>query len=135
MTSHGVGGYRSGCRCAVCRSAETLRKRSYRARAGGKVVAMPTAAAIATGKTRVKPKAVGSVEQAVLEETAPLPKSAEQPALVAGAIAMAHVLDNDSLVSMHPAAARQLQAVLQELHRGPKRKSNGRLAAVRMMSR
>ena len=71
----------------------------------------------------------------MLDETAPLPKAAERPATVAGARAMARILDNDALVAMHPQAARQLQVVLNELHSVKKRKSNGRLVAVQQMTR
>ena len=69
VTGHGIGGYRSGCRCAVCRSAETQRKRDYRARGGGRVVAMPTTRQVmkANVKVRAKPNAIGSVEQAVID--------------------------------------------------------------------
>jgi hypothetical protein len=108
VTGHGVGGYRSGCRCAVCRNAETQRKRDYRARGGGKVVvdAERQGAGEAEAKTTAKPKIVGSVEQAVLDEVAPLPAASERPGMVACALAMARILDNDALVSMHPQAAR-----------------------------
>ena len=88
VTGHGVGGYRSGCRCAVCRNAETQRKRDYRARGGGKVVAMRNGKepVRAEAKTTAKPKIVGSVEQAVLDEVAPLPAASERPGMVACAL-------------------------------------------------
>lgn len=42
----------------------------------------------------------------MLDETAPLSKAGERPATVAGARAMARILDDDALVAMHPQAAR-----------------------------
>lgn len=137
VTGHGIGGYRSGCRCAACRSAETQRKRDYRARRGGMVVAISNAEQPVTAKatTRAQSKIVGSVEQAVLDETELLTGIAERPSLVAGALCLARVLDNDLLISMHPQTARQLQAILRELHCGTKKKSKGRLASVQQMTR
>lgn len=55
-------------------------------------------------------------------------------AMVAGGRAMARILDNGALVAMHPQSARQLQAILRELHCGVKKKSNGRLAVVQQMA-
>ncbi|BBZ74143.1 hypothetical protein [Mycobacterium paraseoulense] len=81
------------------------------------------------------PDGVGSVEQAVLDETALLAKAAERPATVAGARAMARILDDDALLAMHPQAVRQLQVILNELHSVTKRKSKGRLAAVQQMTK
>jgi hypothetical protein len=85
--------------------------------------------------TQRNPEGVGSVEQAVLDETGSLLKSSERPAMVACARAMARILDNDALVGMHPQSARQLQAVLNELHSSTKRKSKGRLAALQQMTK
>jgi hypothetical protein len=137
MTGHGIGGYRSGCRCGVCRSAETHRKREYRARRGATLVAMsaakPPKALEAASKTN--PNGSGFVEQAVVEETTSLTKAVACPGMVANALAMARILDTDDLVGMHPQAARQLQAILCELHLGTKKKSKGRLASVQQMTR
>ena len=47
---------------------------------------------------------------------------------------LAQTLDNPNCTAMYPAMCGRLQAVLQELHRGPKRKSKGRLAAVVQMT-
>jgi hypothetical protein len=138
VTGHGIGGYRSGCRCAVCRSAETQRERDYRARGGGRVVAMPTGKPTvkANVKVETKPNAVGSAEQAVIDETGQLTSAADRPAVVAAARAMARILDDQQLVSMWPQAARQLQALLDGLRSGvKKKKSGGRLAAVQAMTR
>jgi hypothetical protein len=66
--------------------------------------------------TQPNPDGVGSVEQAVLDEIAPLAKAAERRAAVAGARAMASILDDDALVAMHPQAARHLQVMMNELH-------------------
>jgi hypothetical protein len=81
------------------------------------------------------PYDAGSVDRAVLDETASLLKSSERPAMVACARAMARILDNDALVAMHPQAARQLQVILNELRSGAKRKSQGRLVAVQQLSK
>jgi hypothetical protein len=80
-------------------------------------------------------KGIGLVEQGVLHETAPLAKTAERPATLAGARAMARILDNDALMAMHPQAVRQLQVILNELHSATKKKSRGRLAAVQQMTK
>ena len=47
---------------------------------------------------------------------------------------MARILDDQQLVSMWPQAARQLQALLDGLRSGAKKKSRGRLAAVQAMT-
>lgn len=137
VTGHGVGGYRSGCRCRVCRGAETQRKRDYRARGAGTVVTMPASNRSTPRGAAVEanPKAVGLVEQAVIDEAALLTGAAERPGMVAGARAMARILDTDDLVAIHPQTARQLQAILHELHTSARKKSRGRLASVQEMTR
>jgi hypothetical protein len=52
-----------------------------------------------------------------------------RPGLVAVALAMAAILDNPLAITSQPAAARQLAAVLDVLHKHQVRR--GRLAAVR----
>lgn len=132
VTSHGSGGYRTGCRCDICRKAETLRKANYRARGGSTVVSMPASSRSRSGNAR-RLSRVGPVEEAVSEEAASSAVAPERPAIVAMAKAMARILDSDDLVAMHPQAARQLQASLTQL--APRvKKSKGRLAAVRGMT-
>jgi hypothetical protein len=161
VNEHGSrASYDQGCRCLPCTQANSAYQRHYRAHrlTGvhtrvskredpilGDVVAFPTGAemkssnSICIGQVNHSSQrnlhTVGSVDQAVLDETASLLKSSERPAMVACARALAHILDNDALVAMHPQAARQPQAILNELHSGPKKKSKGRLAVVQQMTR
>lgn len=75
----------------------------------------------------------GEVEKSVRAELAGLKSAESRPGLVAAAIAMAKVLDNRVAVSQHPSAARQLQSVLTDLHKGGAA-DRSRLAVVRKMS-
>jgi hypothetical protein len=161
VDEHGIrAAYGHGCRCLPCAQANSAYQRHYRAakltgvhvrvsrhedRVPGDVVAFPNRAHLKSPmskrvgqvslSTQPDSDRVGSVEQALLDETAPLPKAAERPATVAGACAMARILDDDALVAMHPQAVRQLQVILNELHSVTKRKSKGRLAAVQQMTK
>jgi hypothetical protein len=87
------------------------------------VVTLPTA------KKRCGP---GDVELGVIAETELT--SGEHPALVAMAVSLARILDNDGQVYMWPTTARQLTAILNELRGGKRKQRNrGRLASVQSL--
>jgi hypothetical protein len=123
------GSYRSGCRCAQCRAKETQRQCDYRARRAAAALVKPKLVGLPTNTT---PNGPGEVEAATIAETACYAET--RPAMVAQAKALGRIIDNESLVSMHPATSRQLQSVLTELHSATKRKAKGRLASVQSMT-
>ena len=114
-----------GCRCAVCRAAETARKRDYRARGGAVVMTMPK------GKSKPKPRGVGTVESATIAECEPYED--DRPAMASIARTLAKLLDDPQLLGLHTQASRQLTTILNNLASSKKRKSGARLAAVRQL--
>jgi hypothetical protein len=74
-----------------------------------------------------------SVEAAVRAEIDRLSTAATRPGLVAGALAMARLLDSPLCQAQHPQAMARLQAVLAELRVGADSRK-GWLADVRKMT-
>jgi hypothetical protein len=160
VKTHGVSGYRAGCRCITCTMAESERKRNYRATGTGSKSGGVKAArnsqdcadtgnvtpirVIGTGKRRTaargtargreslsEPK-VGINEEAVRDQCAASARAADQPATVAQAITLSRILDNDRFAAIHANVGRQLNALMMQLD-GPKTKRKGRLAVVTTM--
>jgi hypothetical protein len=131
---HGVSGYRRGCRCAACSSAERLRQLHYRTgttkgtptpKPDTNVVALPTAK---------HPVQAGAVEAAVAAECAKLSTAVERPADVQQALVLARILDDAEVTALHPVTSRQLHALMESLRTGRKLKSKGRLAAIQAIT-
>lgn len=130
--------YQTGCRCADCKQAEAdYQKRRRRNRTPPALTSVPDsqptvpAAPEAPQVPAVPPE---SVQAAVQRELDLLDGAREgRPGLVATAMAMARILDNDLAIPQHPGAAGKLLEVLTELGRAG-RKRKGKLAAVREMT-
>jgi hypothetical protein len=75
----------------------------------------------------------GAVVAAVEAQLADLPAALDRPGVTAVAVKLAQVLDNDSAVPQHAAAARALIEILGTLHKTSARRA--RLSAVRDMTR
>jgi hypothetical protein len=92
VTRHGVGGYRSGCRCPTCYQAESTRKRAQRER---KLTGGTVARSRRCRRSRRAPRPSrsvrrwGDVEAAVPAEVEPLPRTPEYPGLVQAATRLA----------------------------------------------
>jgi hypothetical protein len=139
---HNASSYAHGCRCSVCRAAGTAAKRKQRAnkarvhqlseslRPAPKPVA-PKVVELPTSQQQVD--TMGLNEQAVREECE-LSKSADtRQSVVAQAISLARILDDDRLMSMWPMTSKQLQGLMKELQ-GTKRKINRNLVVVSKMA-
>jgi hypothetical protein len=137
MARHGsTSEYRSGCRCAPCKAANTAAARRIRARnptvrtrkSKSKVVALPT--------TTQMPDAVigmGRNERAVRDECDSLERAAARPSVVAQAVTLAQRLDDPAHAAMCATNSRQLQSLMAE-RQAPKRKlAPKRLAVVQQM--
>jgi hypothetical protein len=110
--------YNTGCRCLEC----VDRMSEYRQERRDK----PAEQDIPAGQ------GPGPVELAVREEIAPAVES--RPGLAATALALAQLLDNPRARNQHPAAAKVLTQLLDELAKvgAPRRRSH--LAVVREMT-
>lgn len=122
VVTHGTSGYRQGCRCDVCKEAESARNAHYRVSGTtkSKVLAMPS-----------QP---GEVERAVIEEAEIHCSTGYR---VVTARTLARVLDNPNMAGVHVSTARQLVPILNAMHdSGPgKRKGSARLALVSDMAK
>lgn len=78
--------------------------------------------------------AMGPVETGVREQVAASKRAADLPAIVAAAIKLAQLIDDDDFAGQAAGNLIKLQKLLAELQ-SPKRKSGGRLAVVSAMSR
>jgi hypothetical protein len=123
---HGRERYRRGCRCDECKGAQAAYQRVYRERQRNGL----TVRRDLTGSTNVEP---GPVELAVQEEISGLVLAALRPGLVAGALAMARVLDA-AAVNAKPQAAKVLVGVLDTLHKGSAQGRRGSLSLVKSMT-
>jgi hypothetical protein len=74
----------------------------------------------------------GPCERAVSEQLAEF--AAEHPVRVQMALTCARILDNPDRVNLHATTVRQLEAVLDKVISGQKKKSRGRLAVVQAMT-
>lgn len=143
--AHGMRrSYQRGCRCDLCKCAESEYRRGLRQRqreeiglvaggdtAGMSLVAVPRDSALTSGNVEFQP--ANSVEAAVRAEIEALGSTA-RPGLVATAVVMARVLENPRAVSSQPPAARVLIAVLDKL-RASSSTRRGNLALVRDMTK
>jgi hypothetical protein len=154
VRTHGIAGYRAGCRCVTCTLADSDRKRRFRAFGSGAksiVDGQPSKAA----ESNVKPlrsrtpqrqrraasgaasgsqwAAVGDIEQAVIDECAMLPVAAERPALVMATRLMARIMDNPELQALHVKASRELEYNMSFLR--PTRKPKHQRASVHLLTR
>lgn len=118
VVTHGTSGYRQGCRCDVCKEAESARCARYRATGTTK----SNVVSLKPGQTLP----IGEVEQAVIEESE-IHCSTGVRAMTA--LALARVLDNPNMAGVHVQTARQLVPILESLHGNGsgsgKRKGNG----------
>jgi hypothetical protein len=129
--SHGMSGYARGCRCDTCRSVECERKRAQRIRKRTGIQSRERVVAVSSLAPQPVRAVPGMVEKSVVAEAE---QFSERPGMVAGALAMARIIDNPSLVHLWPQSTRQLQAILDGLRSGTKKKSRDRLAAVQQMT-
>ena len=121
---HGRGRYNRGCRCATCKLANREYQRRHRSKRLRAVTTPP--ADVTTEPTG----AVVAAVQAQLDGTA---AALERPGLAAIAIRLAEVLDNQSAIPQHAAAAHRLVEILGTLSKSSTRRT--RLSAVRSMTR
>lgn len=140
--THGREGYRKGCGCDVCRTAEISyqnKRRRQRGRSPANVIPMKRA-----GETNGSPKrrnTIGPMERAVVSECEGLERAEERPTLVAAACNLAKIVDNPELKGLHTSTVKQIMSILTDLHgedkkaAGSRRKSGGRLATVRRMTK
>jgi hypothetical protein len=132
VRTHGTSGYRAGCRCSTCTLAESDRKRRFRSTGSG----AKNVVAIRSKQDLTQP---GEVERALDAETAEL--GTEHAVTVAQARVLARILDDAEMFGLHVQASRQLTQVLQSVWgnqspgRGGRRKSGGRLAVVRELTK
>lgn len=129
----------AGDRCADC--IQGMSEYNARMRAGDKT---PHAAKVTsidehrasrarTASSNTKQNNTGAMERAVAEQLAPYAE--ESPAYVQLAVSLAQVIDDPDRASVRHQNARQLQAVMDKLGQGKKKKSRGRLAAVQAITR
>lgn len=128
-----VTGYRNGGRCPECKAVQSQRNAAWKARSktkqtGTNVFAVPAPAPVAA-----QPKPGRNVI-AVHEELELLRLDAlDRPAIVAQAISLAEILDDNCLVQMHVMASKQLEALLTKL-RPQIRKRKGRNGVASVQS-
>ena len=124
---HGRSRYTAGCRCGTCKRANREYARRRRTQHLTAVTTPPPA-----DLTPEAPAPIGAVVAAVQAQLADLPAALERPGVTAVAVKLAEVLDNDSAVPQHAAAARALIEILGGLHKSSARRA--RLSAVRSMT-
>jgi hypothetical protein len=131
VRSHGTSGYRAGCRCYTCVSAETDRKRNYRATGSGAKSSDYTEGAAGDRNSEV-----GEVEAAVIAECESLPLAAQRPTLVIAARDMARIMDNREVSHWHSKAAKAMLEYMAQLYPQQKpRKMGQRLATVHALTK
>jgi hypothetical protein len=131
VRTHGVAGYRAGCKCAVCRLAESERKRNLRALGSGAKANVTPIRSHANRGAKTSP-VIGDNEQSVRQQCEAAPKAADAPGTVQQAITLAKILDRPELVAMHPTTSRQLHILLLSLT-PPPGKSKGKLLAIKKL--
>ncbi len=125
IRTHGLNGYRAGCRCAVCCSAESVRKRKQGTTgSGAKRSPIP-----------LRRKFIGEAERAVIDECASAPRAQDRPTTVQQARCMARILDIPELNGLHARAASELRSLLNSLHPEPKTKRRASVATLRSVKR
>ena len=110
--SHGRPRYIKGCRCPICRKANTEYASRYRRRKADPPTEQPAPAVIPA----VTERPPGEVEQAVRDELKAHDGAQGTVALAAIAIALAKEIDDRAATSV-AGAARQLVATLTEIRR------------------
>lgn len=139
---HGLDRYRAGCRCSVCREANTTYMRDYRAARRGLSKLPPQPDSPASVTLLKTPSAVddvgpGAVEQGVIDRctTGDLVSAAQRmPDLVASCRALARILDDPRQVTTMPSAHRQLMLGVARLESAAAVGRRGRLASVAALS-
>jgi hypothetical protein len=106
------------CKCAGCMEARRAYMQRWRARQRGLDIEEPKRT---------------TVEEDVRAELATMSAADSRPGLVAGALAMARILDNPRLATTHPSANRQLWQTLERI-RLSSHTAKGRLAVVSQMT-
>jgi hypothetical protein len=132
--------YQAGCRCELCKQAESSYKRGLRQRkreAVGVVSAAPSPGlSLVSGDGTVTPTSgnvsVGLVEAAVAQEIEGL--GADRAGLKQTVLALARIMDNPKAVSTQPAAAAKLADMLETLRKSTDAKKS-KLGSVRSMTR
>lgn len=131
--------YQAGCRCDLCKEAESSYKRGLRQRkreAVG-VVGAPTVSALSlvSGDGTVTPTSgdasVGAVEAAVALEIEGL--GADRGGLKQTVLALARIMDNPKATSTQPAAAAKLADMLETLRKSTDGRKS-KLGSVRSMT-
>jgi hypothetical protein len=127
--------YKAGCRCDVCRKAQSDYRKDLRLRSKARVPAgtVSSLKSVPSLPSASKPSKPGQVESAVLAEIEGLTSAVRRPGLVESARAMARVLDTPLYVAQHPAAAARLMSALDSLHKGADRRASW-LTSVRAMT-
>ena len=139
MAAHGtITRYRDGCRCDDCKAShaasERGRLRSVDTQQEGTQGRIHRAAAQFVDLPPPGTVRAGPNEVAVAEEAKGLSGSAERPAMVTAALALARVLDDPLKWHKHDTVARQLHIIMNDLRASSWRKSKGRIAAVRQLN-
>jgi hypothetical protein len=121
VKTHGVSGYRAGCRCFTCTMAESERKRSYRATGTGS-----KSDGANVGRNRQNRADIGNV-------TPIRPIGAGEPRTAATA---ARGQESTRQAASQPAIGRNTQAVIDECSRSPLAdKRPGLVAAAQTLAR
>lgn len=127
---HGRSRYNAGCRCGVCKAANREHQRRHRAKRLTAVA--PTGDSPQPDGGSPPEFADGAVTEAVRAQLAGTAAAQERPGLTAIAIRLAQVLDNQTAIPQHAAAAHRLMEVLTTLSKSSTRR--GRLSMVRGMT-
>jgi hypothetical protein len=132
--------YKRGCRCDLCKQAESAYKRDLRQRhreAVGEFVTqgVPPLSLVTpgTGTDSKSDPVCGPVESAILLEIGDFEQS--RPGLVAVALSLAVVLDNPRATSSKPPAAGALVNILNLLRKTAVASKETPLASVRQMTK
>jgi len=142
MAEHGTRqAYADGCRCALCKAAQTRYRQDLKARAAGATVTSigkpgrrPKGAEPPASMAPPKLGQVGPNEQTVLDELSTLTSAETRISAARGAQTLAQIADNP----LEPGTSRRaaIEAyvkILEGLRNGATRR-NGRLASVQAMT-
>lgn len=128
---HGTANrYNTGCRCTACRASHVRRAADYRQR---KITGEIHVVADLPQCAEPQPSGPGPVERGVEAEIEGSVSEA-RPGLAQAALAVARILDNPRAINQHPAAAKALRTMLDELRAASEGGHCGRLAVVRAMA-
>ena len=126
--------YNGGCRCEDCREGMRTYNRLYRARKKSGVKPEPQKKVVQMPRVVLDaPHEPGGNETALLAQLELWESTvAAQPALVQAAMALARILDDRTLVSLHAQSVRQYRETLAELRKCVDSR-RGKLASVRQI--